>query len=345
MSENHDPIKPQARLEDVANLAGVAKSTVSRILIGEKTLSIRPETRQRVLDAVRELAYRPNQRARSLRTRQSFSLGLVVPEIDNPAFITIIQGAQRAALERDYSLLVSYVDKHYPDRELFRRLVNDNQVGGLLVTTVQNPALTEDLKALGVPYVLVNRDLYNGAHKVTVDYATGTRDAVLHLAGLGHRRIGYISGPLEHYTGRTRLAGFHAGLAAAGLAFDRELLVECDYERPGAEAAMRRLMALPGPPTAVCTANVAIASGVLAVSALLGLNVPRQVSVIALLDAPASEMLTPSISAVRYPFFELGHAAAGDLIDILEKKAGRQPSRVLPHTGIVQRQSTAAVVA
>src|SRR5690606_24133145 len=105
-SDGKDAPKP-ATLADVARQAGVAKSTVSRVLIGEKTLNVRDETRQRVLDAAQALDYQPNRSARSLRTKRSFSIGIVVPEIDNPAFTTIIQGAQRAALERNYSLLIA----------------------------------------------------------------------------------------------------------------------------------------------------------------------------------------------------------------------------------------------
>lgn len=341
MSITHDTGSKRVTLQDVAARAGVAVSTVSRILIGEKTLSIRPETRQRVLEAARALAYRPNQQARTLRTRRSYSFGVVVPEIDNPAFTTIIQGAQRAALENRHSLLIGYVDKHYPDLELYRRLVHDNQVGGLLVTTIQNPDLTQGLHALGVPYVLVNRRLDDNTPRVLVDYEAGTRQAVAHLCALGHRRIGYVSGPLAHYTGRSRLAGYRAGLAEAGIVFEASLVQECEYDRAGAEAAALRLLQGTGErPTALCAANVAVASGILVVARGLGIAVPEQLSVIALLDGPAANMLTPSITAVQYPFFELGHTAALDLMDLMAQRPLRDRLRVLPPGGIAAREST-----
>lgn len=336
--------KRQAKLEDVAQLAGVAKSTVSRVLIGEKTLSIRAETRERVLEAVRTLGYRPDMRARSLRTKRSFMLGLVVPEIDNAAFVTTVQGAQRAALERNYSLLVAYVDSHYDDRELYLRLVNDNHVGGLLVTTLQHPRLPQDLKELGVHHVLVNRELGHGEHAVIVDYEGGTKSAVQHLTALGHRRLGYVSGPAAHDTGRKGLAGFQAGLGDAGLPFDPTRVAECDADRPRAEGAIFRLLAdAKGRPTALCTADVALAAAVLAVAARQGLAVPHDLSVIALRDGPFADWLTPSITAVRYPAFELGQLAANDLIDLIEGVGPTPHARVLPPSGIVQRQSTAAV--
>lgn len=342
MSVNHTRPRPLPRLEDVARRAGVAKSTVSRVLIGEKTLNIREETRQRILEAVRELDYRPNHSARSLRKQRSFSLGVVVPEIDNPVFTTIIQGAQRATLERNYSLLIAYVDRDYPDRELYQRMVHANQVDGLLVTTIQNPGLTAGLRRLGANYILVNRRSGDEDHTVIVDYEAGTRQVVEHLTGLGHRRLGYISGPLAHYTGRRRLAGYRAGLAAAGLPFDPSLIVECEYDRPGAEAAMRRLLDHPdGPPTAVCAANVVVASGILAAAIGRGIAVPDDLSVAALLDAPAAEMVTPRITAMRYPFFELGRIAANDLIEIIENGPGARIERTLAPAGLVERNSTA----
>jgi DNA-binding LacI/PurR family transcriptional regulator len=343
MTDNADGPPRPPRLDDVALLAKVAKSTVSRVLIGEKTLTIRPETRQRVLDAIAELNYRPNARARALRTRRSFSLGLVVPEIDNPAFTTIIKGAQRAALARGYSLLIAFVEAEHPDRELYRRLVHDNQVDGLLVTTIQNSDLIAELPLLGTPYVLVNRELAPSQHSVIVDYRAGTRQAVEALAGLGHRRIAYISGPLQHYTGRTRLAGFVEGHASGGLAFNARLVAECDYSRAGAEAALLGLLDhMEERPSAVCAANVVIASGLLVAAAKRDLQVPRDLSVLALLDSPAAEMLTPTITAMQYPFIELGIAAVNDLIDMIEDPQCARAPRVLPPLNVTWRQSTSA---
>ena len=342
MSRDQHPTPRRATLADIARRAGVATSTVSRILLDEKTLNIRPETRQRVLDLARELAYRPNTRARSLQARRSFSVGLVVPEIDNPAFTAIIQGAQRVALERGYSLLIAYADKDFPDQDLYARLVEDNQVEGLLVTTIQTAPVFDPVR-WNIPYVLVNRERGADDPKVMVDYQAGTRDAVLYLAGLGHRRIAYVSGPLAHYTGRTRLAGFKAGLAQAGLEFDPALVVECDYGRTQAESAMTGLLqaAQAGRPipTAVCAANVAVSAGILATLGRAGIAVPRQMSVLALLDTFVADMLTPPVTAVSYPFIDLGRAAASHLLDMIEQRAQPPQLRPLPHNGITVRAS------
>ncbi|WP_454690335.1 LacI family DNA-binding transcriptional regulator [Achromobacter aloeverae] len=339
MKRNQDASQRRARLADIAERAGVATSTVSRILIGEKTLSIRPETRERVLELARALSYRPNPRARSLQARKSFSIGLVIPEIDNPVFGAIIRGAQRVAIERGYSLLIAYADKDFPDQDLYARLVEDNQVDGLLVTTLQT-APPFDPGRWSIPYVLVNRDRGADDPKVMVDYRHGTRDAVRYLAGLGHRRIAYVSGPLEHYTGRTRLEGYRAGLAEAGLEFDRALVVECDYGRAEAESAMSQLLKSEGSaPTAVCAANVAVSAGILAVLARAGIAVPQQVSVLALLDTFVADMLTPPVTAVSYPFIDLGRASASYLLDMIELGKPSAAAPPLPRHGITVRGS------
>jgi len=341
MSRDQPPAR-RVTLADIARRAGIATSTVSRILLEEKTLNIRPETRQRVLDLARELAYRPNKRARSLQARRSFSVGLVVPEIDNPVFAAIIQGAQRVALGRGYSLLIAYADKDFPDQDLYARLVEDNQVEGLLVTTIQTTPVFDPVR-WNIPYVLVNRERGGDDPKVMVDYQAGTRDAVLYLAGLGHRRIAYVSGPLAHYTGRTRLAGFQAGLAEAGLEFDPSLVVECDYGRAQAESAMTRLLQATDRgqprPTAVCAANVAVSAGILATLARAGIAVPQQMSVLALLDTFVADMLTPPVTAVSYPFIDLGRAAASYLLDIIEQGGQPPHTQALPHNGITVRAS------
>ncbi|WP_233236926.1 LacI family DNA-binding transcriptional regulator [Bordetella sp. LUAb4] len=342
MKGHQDASQRRATLADIAERAGVATSTVSRILVGEKTLSIRPETRERVLELARELSYRPNTRARSLQARKSFSVGLVVPEIDNPVFGAIIRGAQRVALERGYSLLIAYADKDFPDQDLYARLVEDNQVDGLLVTTLQTaPAF--DPGRWNIPYVLVNRDRGADDPKVMVDYRHGTQDAVRYLAGLGHRGIAYVSGPLEHYTGRTRLQGYKAGLAEAGLEFDPSLVVECDYGRAQAESAMSQLLKSKSKdkstPTAVCAANVSVAAGILSVLARAGIAVPGQMSVLALLDTFVADMLTPPVTAVSYPFIDLGRAAASYLLDMIEHGKQSAVVHALPQQDITVRGS------
>lgn len=332
-----------ARLDDVAVVAGVAKSTVSRVMSGEATLSVRAETRQRILDVAAELGYQPDSRARALRLRRTHTLGIVVPEIDNPAFGTIIRSAQKAAVARGYSLFISLADKDQPDGELYRRLVAGNRVDGMLVTTTSDPALVAELRRRAIRYVLVNREIAGERASIIVDYVDGTMQAMAHLAALGHRRIALVSGPLHQYAGQKRLEGYRRGLAAAGLPFDPALIAETGYGWGEAGDALAAMLAGPASaPTAVCAANGVVASGAIARARSLGLVVPDALSVVALLDGPLAAMSAPAITAMQYPFEELGRLAVEALVDRLED-GPEIAARTLAPLGLAERESTGAV--
>lgn len=310
------------RLDDVAAAAGVAKSTASRVMSGEATLTIREETRQRVLEAASKLGYRPDTRARALRLKRTYALGIVVPEIDNPAFGTIIRSAQKAAIARGYSLFISLADKDQPDTALYRRLVEGKGIDGVLVTTISDPGLVDELRSRSIKHLLVNRELEGHQGSIIVDYVEAAAQAVEHLVRLGHRRLAFISGPLHQYAGQKRLEGFRKGLLRCGLAPDEQLIGECNYGWAEAAAVFKRIYAASGtPPSAVCAANTTIASGVIAGARSIGLEVPGELSVISLLDSPLALMHVPAISAVQFPFEELGRLAANELIDAIENGA------------------------
>jgi LacI family transcriptional regulator len=335
------PKKRSIGLDEVAALAGVAKSTVSRVINGEATLSIREETRQRVMAAVSSLGYRPDQRARALRTKRSRVLGIVVDEFDNPAFSSIIRGAQMAAIERDYSLFITFVDRNYTEQALYQRLADDDRVDGVLATTVIDPTVVDRLKENKLPYVLVNRNIGGHHPSVMLDYASGVIKAVRHLVNLGHEKIAYISGSLGTFTGRTRLNGFREALAKSDIAYDSTMVAECNYTWHQAGEVFETLMrTAKEPPTAICAANSVVASAILTVARRLDLAVPANLSVISFLDAPLAEMQFPAITGVQFPFVELGGAAADSLIDLIE---GKKPSgtRTLSQATVVVRNSTA----
>jgi DNA-binding LacI/PurR family transcriptional regulator len=335
--------RPHARLEDVARLAGVAKSTVSRVLIGEKTLSVRAETRARVLAAASTLDYRPDMRARSLRTRRSFLLGLVVPDTEDPTFLALIRGAHHAALARNYSLLLACAgddaDQDAARREPYRRLVDGNQIDGLLMTTA--PPGPESLR---IPHVLIDGDAHTDGHIVGVDAQAGVRLAIGHLAEFGHRHVGYAFVAASVDAERLQRAGWQIALASVGLPGAPVSIACCGETGSASQDAIERLFEPPANrPTALCAWDAAIAARILAAAARRGLAVPRDLSVIALRDGPVADLLTPSITAVRYPAFALGEAAATDLIDLIEGSARTPAARLLAPGGIVRRQSVAAV--
>lgn len=330
-----------ATLADVARRAEVAKSTASRALSKDPTLNIRPDTRNRIELAAAELGFIPNPNARSLRLARSWSLAFVVPQLDNPIFGQTIEGAHHAAVSRNYSILIAQVDASTAAEGFGRRLVVATRVDGVLLNTVQYPELLDDLDALQARVVLVNRRTgTDGENSVLVDNEAGAALAVSHLVQLGHSRIGYLSSNSTTFISDRRYEGYRRGLGAAGLSFDETLIASCDADAAAAEAAAFRLLSTGGRPSAIVAWNLVIAAGITRAARRLGIAVPAALSVIALNDSPSAEMMTPQISAVRLPLFDLGAAAASRLIDLVEGRPIISRSLVLPPEGVVQREST-----
>lgn len=335
-------IKPST-LADVARHAGVAKSTVSRVMSNDPTLNIRDTTRERIWQVVKQLHYSPNPSARNLRTARSWSTAFIVPDLVNPIFVQTMQGAQAAFLQHHYSLLIAQIDITHPDRELYRRMVFGNRVEGLLVHTTQDVELLADLRRLDAKYVLVNRKTEQDEHCVLLDNEGGVRLAIDYLVEKGHRRIGYISSAMNEFSTKRRHAGYVAALEAHGIPYDPEIFGICKYERDDAERVARHILtATDETPTAIVALNLVIASGITSAAINHGLRVPEQLSVIALNDDQSATMMTPQITTVRFPLFELGRTAADALIGLIEGKTLGRIETILPPEKLVIRQSTAA---
>jgi LacI family transcriptional regulator len=331
-------------ISEVAKAAGISIGAVSRILNKDPSLAVREETRKAVLKAIAELGYSPNPHARSLRMARTGSLAMILPEIDSPAFAAMIQGAQKAAHERGYSMLLGGVGPDGDDPELPSRLLNRNRVDGFLVSTgLHETESLAALKSLGAPSVLLNRYLDKTQPHVLLDDKGGATALVRHLTGLGHRRIGFL-GSVERFLGFRRLAGYRAGLQEAGITFDPALIGNAGYTREGGERAMEALLSLPRPPTAVFATNHLVAAGALVVAGRRAISVPSELSIGSFYDGPVAELLHPALTAVRFPLEQLGFRAASMLIDLVEGKKVAEKSVVLAHEQVVVRGSTGPLV-
>ncbi|MFD7698128.1 LacI family DNA-binding transcriptional regulator [Streptomyces sp. NPDC059805] len=321
-----------ATMADVARSAGVSVATVSHVLNG--TRPVLPHTRQAVLDAVDELGYTPNTLARSLVTSRTRSIGLAVSAISNPYFTEILQGVEAAALERGYGLLIA--DPHDDprhEREV-AQLLHERRVDGMIVAPSPDPR--ELLSYLGrhkVPAVLLDRvvDLSSDGplvcDQICAESAAPTARLVTHLAGLGHRRIGMVAGLPGLSTTVERLAGYRDGLAAAGLAYDGDLVVHGDSESPGAEQAIAALLALASPPTALVTANNAMTIGALRGLREHRLSVPGDIALCCFDDFAWADLFSPRLTVIAQPSREIGAEAVRMLLDRLAEPDG--PARTL----------------
>jgi len=331
-----------ATLRQVAGRAGVDASTVSRVLRADPALAVRPETRERILTAARELNYRPNAAALSLKLRQTHTLGMLVPDITNPIFPGIFRGVEATAAAAGYRVILVNTDEARDRESLFVDLLTEKRVDGLILAT----ALTDDktvaaLREGGYPFVLVNRRMPGlNERYVSADDEAGARLATEHLIRLGHRRIAHISGPLFTDTGLRRLKAYRECLHNHGIPFESAYVVEGDFREPTGQAAMQHLLELPQPPTAVFCANDLTAIGAMSALRQRGLRLPEDLSLVGFNDLPWTEHLQPPLTTVHVPLPEMGALACTMLLQLL---AGvpLQPVAIVVPVRLMERGSTA----
>jgi LacI family transcriptional regulator len=312
------------RLADVAEAAGVGTSIVSRVLNADPTVSIRPETRERIVRAATELNYRPNAFARGLKLARTMTIGMVIPNLAYPVNAEIIRGAERAAAAANYVTLLADADEFLQTGEAYRRLLLEQRVDGLLIASASTEeSFIADLVSQRLPFVLVNRRVPHVGPCVSVDDGRGTQLAVEHLVSLGHRRIAHIGGPRDADTARRRLAGFRAGMRAARLRVPAAYVVEAPYEEEGGEQAMARLLELEPRPTAVVVWSLAAAIGALAAANERLIRIPEELSIVGFHDAPIAAYLHPPLTTVLMPLREMAERSVDVLLDLIHGRRGR----------------------
>jgi DNA-binding LacI/PurR family transcriptional regulator len=326
-------------ITDVARLASVDPSVVSRVINADDRLTIKDETRRRVLDAIETLGYHPNAAARSLRTAQSGTFGLLIPDFANPIYAEIIKGAEEAATAHGALLLTGTALEGRPGR--YVELVASGRVDGLLLASDRlNAEAISAVVRSGKPIVSVNQRIPGVASTIIADDGGAAVVAVEHLVSLGHTKIGHIRGPAGSDTARRRLAGYRKAMKRAGLQVDAGQIVESNYTAEGGFEAMTSLLGDRAAITAVLVANVAAAIGALAAARALGVAVPAEISVVAIHDNPLAEYLAPPLTTVRLPLAELGAVGVRTLIQGRSATGGT--TVVSEPTELMLRKSTCA---
>jgi LacI family transcriptional regulator len=311
---------PPARvtIAHVAKHVGVSPTTVSHVLSGKRV--VRASTRDQVMDAIRELGYRPNHVARHLRTRQSHMIAVVVPDITNPFYAVLTRGLADGVDPVGYGTYVCNSDGQHERERRFFQDVMDRGVDGIVFASGDTAsAVTLGPAEQATPMVCIG-DEFDHPHGdvVTPDAEAGSREAAAFLAGRGYSRIAMIQGPPRFGIGRT--AGFRAAMQAARRRVPSALMVRGDWTRQGGYEAMRTLMSLAQPPDAVFCANDMMAIGALDVAHELGLDVPDDIAIAGFDDVDAATIVIPQLTTVRNPAYEAGRTA-GDLL--LSRMTGR----------------------
>src|SRR5580692_6674322 len=310
-----------ATLRDVATAAGVHPATASRALNPGTRLLVSEETARRVSEAASRLGYRPNPVARSLRTRRSHTIGVLIPDLNNPLFPPMIRGIEDRLAEHGYVALIGNTDADLAKEGLVFDQMRARHVDGfVLATAITGSPILAEAAGADVPVVLMNRTSQDFPFSsVSVDNEQGVRAAVAHLVSLGHTKIGHIAGPQDASTGAARLHGFHAGMAMHKLPVsDRQVVYASAYSLEEGVRCGRELLEADTDLTAVVAGNDMLAVGCYTAFDELGLRCPEDVSVIGFNDMPFIDRLRPPLSSVRFPHYQLGTEAATLLIERIE---------------------------
>lgn len=302
-------------VKEVAHHAGVSVATVSRVLNG--STSVDTELRRRVLDSAQQLLYRPNRLARNFRTKSTKTIAIVVPDIENPFFISVARGLEEVAFREGYTLLVCDTDDALDRESTYLQVLADEAVAGIVVCATDERRSSAPVRKVleqGIAVVALDRRLEDASvDSVLSDNFGGTRAAVSLMIEQGHRRIGLVAGPSKYAPGRERRMGYEQAHVDHGLSVDPALIKVTNFKSPEAEVATRELLDSPDRPTALFLGSGNVAIGSLRAIHQLGLAIPTDVSLIIFDDLEWADAYNPTLTVVSQNTRRLG-TLAGDLL-------------------------------
>jgi LacI family transcriptional regulator len=334
---------PAATIKEVAREANVSVATVSRVLNAKGP--VRDETRQRILEAAARLGYSPNAAARSLSTRKTGTIGVLLPDLYGEFFSEVIRGLDLAARRSGYHILVSSSHSDRSEVEAVLRTLR-GRVDGLIVMSPEADALAlqSNLPAR-LPIVLLNARIEGSAFdSINLDNYGGAAAMVRHLAGLGHRRIAHVKGAPGNNDALERLMGYREALRSV---FDGEgaepVELEGDFSEESGARAGREILAMSPRPDAVFAANDAMAIGLLHAFQKAGVKVPGEIAVAGFDDVPIARFLTPPLTTVGVAIADLGALAIQRLLQAMEREDVLESQHEVLPTTLVVRGSCGAV--
>lgn len=326
-------------IKEVGERAGVSSATVSRVVGNYGYVS--EKTRRKILAAIRELGYKPNAIARSMVTKSTQTIGLIITDITNPFFAQLVRGVEEVTWQNGYSLILANTDEDLRREQAMVTTLQEKRVDGLIVVPASSkPAghLTNLLEE-GTPLVLLDRAVTGCAVDVVmVDNEGGAYQAVAHLIGQGYRRIGMIVDNLEITTSLERMAGYRRALQDAGILIDESLARSCQFSQQSAYALVSEMLKSPNPPTALFTANNFMTLGALQAIQEAGLSIPRHIGLVGFDDLAWIGLNNPGLTVVAQPVLDLGRVAAQRLLARMKGDAS-SPQEIRLKTRFIIRQS------
>ena len=325
-------------ISDVARRAGVSTVTVSRVINGGS--NVKPATRDKVQQAIEEMHYLPNVAARSLRSKRTYTLALLVPDITNSFWTTVARGIEDEAQNGGYSVLLCNTDEDPAKQLRYQDVIISQRVDGVIITPYDSDARNlARLRDRKIPIVVIDRRIDGwDVDTVSSDSVAGAQTLVKHLIGLGHQRIAVISGPSSTSTAHDRVTGYRIALVEAGIPIDAGLIKLGEFKALSGEELTYQLLAETPRPTAIFAANNAIAIGVIKAAEKRGLRIPQDLALVCFDDLPNLSLVLPFLTVVVQPAYEIGVRAAQLLLSRIEGQAV-QPRHVSLPTRLIVRYS------
>jgi LacI family transcriptional regulator len=327
-------------LEDIAKLAGVSRSTVSRVVNGDE--SVKDTTREKVQEVIQSLNFQPNIAARILAAGRTGVIGLVIPTgvrmlFVDPYFGQLIQGITAACNANDYSVMLWLAEPAY-ERATIRKVLHSGLLDGVIVSSMlMDDQIVQALHDSKMPFVLVGRHPVLDVNYLDVDNVTGGRIATQHLIDSGRWRIATITGPRNMIAGSDRFDGYCEALKAAGMPVLDELVAEGNFTEQSGYAGMQKL--IPAAPDAVFVASDIMAVGALRALQEAGLRVPEDISLVGFDDVPMAERVFPGLTTIRQPIYEMGYSTFELLLKAINNPKN-QVYQVLLSTELIVRSSS-----
>ncbi len=315
-------------LEDIARLAGVSRSTVSRVVNDQP--NVRDDVRKRVLEVIQSTGYHPNAAARALASQRSWMIGLVLPRsigsfFSDPYFPRLTQGIAQACNEYNYTLGFFLISTKDDEEKIFPRVSRKGLLDGILVQSHEiGDQLINRLAESNIPLVTLGRPPRAiDVSYIDVDNTNAAYNAVSHLIRSGHKRVGTITGPSNSTVGMDRKEGYLRALTTRGCRIDKSLIIAGDFSEESGYYAMQQL--LPAKPDAIFAASDIMALGAMRAVREAGLNIPKDVAFVGFDDLPFATLSEPRLTSIRQPVTQFGFKAVEILIDVIEN--GTQPAR------------------
>lgn len=316
-------------IKEVAEKAGVSITTVSHVV--NETRYVSDELTEKVYEAMRDLRYRPNIVARSLRSGQTKTIGLILPDISNPFFAEFSRKIEDKGFTFGYNVILCNADEDDAKQQRYIDVLLSKQVDGLIFfSTGYLDTINQTLDRYDIPVVITDREPEGvNSDIVLIDNRMGGYQAARYLLSLGHRRIACISGPSLIRPSAQRVGGYRAALEEAGVDVDEDLIRTGTFRFESGEAEMRQLMKLPDPPTAVFTCNDLMALGAMKAVQSAGLRVPEDFSIVGFDNSPLSKMVYPQLTTVSQPVTEMADLTVELLVEKINIKENQKRNKAL----------------